>query len=185
MRCVGATGPTSVAASRWWTTAFARRTVVSARAGIAAPVSAITAPIRSSRRTRAARERPERPSMFPPWAKILRGKTERSMPPNIWCARATTWRNGLTNQSAQFTVEANRVPFADLDDLVVDLDPRGAAHDDVDLLLGHVLVAEGNAEARGEGQQAQPERRAADRSPGESRLELRGHPELRRLVLDL
>src|SRR5204863_4398882 len=83
------------------------------------------------------------------------------------------------------TVEANRVPFADLDDLVVDLDPRRATHDDVDLFLCHVLVAERNAEARGERQQAQTERLAADRSPAESRLELGRHPELRRLVLDL
>src|SRR5215203_4281471 len=38
-------------------------------------------------------------------------------------------------------VEPDRIPLAELDDLAVDLDPGGAADDDVDLLLALVLVS--------------------------------------------
>src|SRR4051794_14968587 len=51
--------------------------------------------------------------------------------------------------------DADRVPLRELDDLVLDLDPAGAADDDVDLLLGLVLVAEGDAEAGREREQAE------------------------------
>src|SRR5205823_6066575 len=82
-------------------------------------------------------------------------------------------------------VEADRVPLAELDDLVLDLDARRPADDDVDLLLALVLVAERDAEPGRERDQAQAERLAADGRPGEAGLELRRHAELRRLVLHL
>src|SRR3954447_5958259 len=82
-------------------------------------------------------------------------------------------------------VEPDRVPLAELDDLVSDLHPRGTSDDDVHLLLGLVLVAERDPKCRRQREQAQPERLAADRSPREPRLHLLGHAELRRLVLDL
>ena len=43
---------------------------------------------------------------------------------------------------------ARRPTCAELDDLVVELDARAAGHDDVDLLLVGVVVAEGHAEVR-------------------------------------
>ena len=61
--------------------------------------------------------------------------------------------------------EADRVPLGEFDDLVLDLDAGGAADDDVDLLLGLVLVAERDPEPGLEREEAQPERLAA-RSPG-------------------
>ena len=56
-------------------------------------------------------------------------------------------RPGL-DVSHRVLVEADRVPLADIDDLVADLDPAGAADDDVDLLLRDVLVPERDAEVR-------------------------------------
>src|SRR5581483_7119729 len=82
-----------------------------------------------------------------------------------------------------FLAEADRVPLLQLDDLVVDLHAGRAADDDVDLLLVGVLVAERDPEARLEREQAEPERLALDCVPGEPRLHLGRHVELRRRVL--
>ena len=65
---------------------------------------------------------------------------------------------------------------ADLDDLVLDLDPRRAAHDDVDLLLPLVLVPERDAEVRVELHVAEAEAFALDRPAAESRLDSSGMP---------
>src|SRR5581483_1457195 len=86
--------------------------------------------------------------------------------------------------SHRVLAEADRVPLLQLDDLVVDLHARRAAEADVDLLLVGVLVPARDPEARLEREQAEPERLPLDRAPGESRLHLGGHVELRRRVLD-
>src|SRR5918995_1434050 len=82
-------------------------------------------------------------------------------------------------------VEADRVPLAQLDDLVLDLDPCGTANDDVDLLLPFVLVTERNAEVRLERHQAEAEILAFELPAAEASLHLVGHVELRRCVLDV
>src|SRR5436190_4095683 len=68
-------------------------------------------------------------------------------------------------------VESDRVPLAELDDLVPDLHPRGTSYDDVNLLLGLVLVAERDAEVRRQRHDAQPERLAAEQPPGAAALQ--------------
>src|SRR5262249_10325627 len=87
--------------------------------------------------------------------------------------------------SHRVLVDANGVPLAELDHLVLDLDPRGSAHDDVDLLLVLVLVAERDPEAWIELHQAQTESLAVERGAREAGLKCVRHVEPRRGVLDV
>ena len=81
--------------------------------------------------------------------------------------------------------DPDRVPLAELHDLVLDLDPRRALDDDVDLFLVRVLVAEGHSEVRVELHMAHAQRLARELAPAKPRLELVRHPELRGLILDV
>src|SRR6185503_11883999 len=80
--------------------------------------------------------------------------------------------------------EADRVPFAELDDLFVDLHERRALDHDVDLFLGRVLAAERDPEAGFELEEREPECLALDRGAREAGLHLGWHVELRRRILD-
>src|SRR5207247_1901992 len=80
--------------------------------------------------------------------------------------------------------EPDRIPLAELDDVVLDLDPRRAANHDVDLFLPLVLVTEGDAEVRRELHETQAERLAVERPAGKASFELGRHPEVRCLVLN-
>ena len=93
---------------------------------------------------------------------------------------------GAALQSAgQVGRHADGVPGAELDDLVVELDARAAGHDDVDLFLVGVAVAEGHAEARRRLEVAEAGVLELQSPAGEARLEVGRVAELGRLVLDL
>src|SRR5687768_4420998 len=69
--------------------------------------------------------------------------------------------------------DAERVPAAQVEDLVVDLHAHAAVDHDVHLLLLAVAVAEGQAEAGRDPVQAQPGALELERDPGEVRLQAR------------
>src|SRR6266540_6783391 len=99
--------------------------------------------------------------------------------------RCTRRHQGPPRRPHRVLVESDRIPLAELDNFLLDLDPCGTANDDVDLLLPLVLVTERDPEAGRELHQAQAECLAAERTTGETSLELCRHPEVRRLVLEL
>ena len=82
-------------------------------------------------------------------------------------------------------MKPDRVPLPQLADLVVDLDPRAPADEDVDLFLLLVGVPPGNAEAGSEAQVAQPRVLHPERDAGHARLDVAGQPEVGRLVVDV
>jgi hypothetical protein len=81
--------------------------------------------------------------------------------------------------------DPDRVPGAQLDDVVVELHPHAAADDDVDLLLRAVAVAERLAEAGRHAEVRQAGLLELERLAGEAGLEVRRQPGARREVLDL
>ena len=136
------------------------------------------------RRAAAARSRPARVAASPSLHQSCTISASRGSSPAPNARYSTPSGPASTPRIVSTSIRIASIG-PDLDDLVLDLDPGRAAEHDVHLFLALVLVPEGDAEVRGQGEETQPKGLALEGRAGKARLDLGRHAEVRRLVLDL
>ena len=89
----------------------------------------------------------------------------------------------MVNGPHRVFVDANRIPLLEVFDLVLDLHPRTAADEDVNLLLVLVLMAEGQSETWRYPAVAEPRLFEPQRNARHAELEIGREAEIGRLIV--